>query len=63
MRVCVCVCVCICACVCISSSSCHAASTDHPDPFSPPVSIVYRSREVFQTTCCIDTELLYIASC
>ena len=28
----------------ISSSSCHAASTDIPDPLPSPVSIVHRSR-------------------
>ena len=27
-----------------SSSWCHAASTDLPDPLSPPASIVHRSR-------------------
>ena len=27
-----------------SSSSCRTAGTDLPDPLSPPVSIVYRSR-------------------
>ena len=31
-----------------SSSSCHAAGADLPDPLLPPVSIVHRSREVFQ---------------
>ena len=36
-----------------SSSSCHPASTDLPDPLSPPVSIVHRSREVFKATYCI----------
>ena len=45
-----------------SSSSCHAASTDLPDPLSPPVSIVHRSREVFLAISCIGTELLYIGS-
>ena len=48
--------------VCISSSSCRAASTDLPDPLSPPVSIVHRSREIFQATSCIGTELLYVGS-
>ena len=42
--------------------SCHAASTDLPDLLSPPVTIVHPSREVFQATSCIDTELLYIGS-
>ena len=42
-----------------SSSSCHAASTDFPDPRSPPFSIVHRSQEVFQAKSCIGTELLY----
>ena len=43
-----------------SSSSCHAASADLPDLLLPSVSIVHRSREVFQATSCIGTELLYI---
>ena len=46
----------------ISSSSCRAASTDLPDPLSPPVSIVHCSWEVFKATSCIGTELLYIRS-
>ena len=45
-----------------SSSSCHAASTDLPDPLSPPVSVVHCAREIFKTTSCIGTELLYIGS-
>ena len=45
-----------------TSSSCRTASTDLSDPFSPPVSIVHRSREVFQAISCIGTELLYIGS-
>ena len=45
-----------------SSSSCHAASTDLPDPLSPPISIVHHSREVFMATFCIGTELFCIGS-
>ena len=44
------------------SSSCRAARTDLPDPLSPPVSIVHRSREVFKAIYCIGTELLNIGS-
>ena len=44
------------------SSLCRAVSTDLPDPFSLPISIVHRPREVFQATSCIGTELLYIGS-
>ena len=40
-----------------SSSSCRAASMDLPDPVSPPVSIVHRSREVLKAISFIDTEL------
>ena len=40
----------------------HAASTDLPDPLSPPVSIVHHSREVFLAASCIGTELLYKGS-
>ena len=40
-------------------SSCHTAITDLPDPHSPLVPIVHRSRQV---TSCIGTELLYIGS-
>ena len=47
----------------VSSPSCRTASTDLSDPLSPPVSIVYRSRDVFHATSCIGTELLYIGSC
>ena len=46
-----------------SSSSCRTARTDLLDPLSPPVSIAYRSREVFKATSCIGTELFYIGSC
>ena len=45
-----------------SSSSYHAASMDLPDPLSPPVSIVHRSREIFKAISCIGTVLLYIGS-
>ena len=45
-----------------SSSSCLTASIDLPDTPLLPISIVYHSREVFQATSCIDTELLYIGS-
>ena len=44
-----------------SSSSCRTASTDLPDPLSPPVSI-HHSWEVFKAISCISTELLYIVS-
>ena len=44
------------------SSSCHAASTDLPDPLSSLVSIVHRSRQVFKSTSYIGTEMLYIVS-
>ena len=48
-KMCVCVCVCVCIYIYISSSSsCRAASTDLPDPLSPLISIVHRSREVFK---------------
>ena len=46
-----------------SSSSCRAASTDLPDPFLPPVFVVYCFREVLLATSCIGTELLNIGSC
>ena len=45
-----------------SSSLCRAASKDIPDPLSPSVSIIHRSREVFKAIFCISTELLYIGS-
>ena len=45
-----------------SSLSCRTANMDLPDSLSPPVSIVHCSREVFQTTSCIGTELLYRGS-
>ena len=40
------------------SPSCHAASTNLPDPLSPPVSIVHRCRQVLRATSRIGTELL-----
>ena len=46
----------------ISSLSCGAISTDVLDHLSLPNSIVHRSRQVHQATCCIGTELLYIGS-
>ena len=45
-----------------SSSSCGVASMDLPDPLSPPVSIVYRSWDVFMAITSIGTELLYKGS-
>ena len=45
-----------------SSSSCRAASTDVPDPFSPPLPIIHRFRQVLWITSRILTELLYIGS-
>ena len=45
-----------------SSSLCHNARTDLPDPLSPPVSIVYRSWELFKAISCIGTEQLFIGS-
>ena len=44
----------------ISLSSCRTASTDVPDLLSPPISIVHRSQEIFQTTSCIGTELVVL---
>ena len=46
----------------MSSSSCHAISTDIPDPLSPPLPIVHCFRQVFRATSRIDTELLYVGS-
>ena len=46
----------------ISSSSCHAISTDIPDPLSPPLPIVHRFRWVLRAIPRILTELLYIGS-
>ena len=34
----------------MSSSSCHAASTDIPDPLSPILPIVHRLWQVFSVT-------------
>ena len=45
-----------------SSLSSRAVSMDLPDPLSQFVSIVHRSRQVFQATSCIGKELLYIGS-
>ena len=45
-----------------SSSSCHAASTDIPDPVLPLLPIVYRLRQIFRATSRILTELLYVCS-
>ena len=42
------------------SSSCHAASTDIPDPLSPLLAIVHRLWQVFRATSHILKELLYI---
>ena len=39
----------------ISSSSCHAGSTDIPDPLLSLFPIVHRLRQVFWTTSCILT--------
>ena len=44
------------------SSSCRSASTDNPDLLSPFVLNACRSRQVFQATSCIGTELSYIGS-
>ena len=45
-----------------SSSSCHAASTDIPDPLSPLLPIVHRLWQVFRATSRILTELLNVCS-
>ena len=45
-----------------SSSSCHAASSDIPDPLSPLLLIIHRLWQVFRATSCILTELLYVCS-
>ena len=45
-----------------SSPSCHATSMDFPELLSLPVSVVLRSRKVFQAISCISTERLYIGS-
>ena len=46
----------------LSSSSCRTISTDIPDPFSPPFSIVHCFWQVFWSTSHISTELLYVGS-
>ena len=38
-----------------SSSSCHATSTDIPDPLSPLLPIIHRLRQVFRVTSCVLT--------
>ena len=45
-----------------SSSSCCTASMDPPDPFSPFISIIHHSWEIFKATSCISTEQLYVGS-
>ena len=45
-----------------SSSSCHAISTDIPDPLPPLFSIIHHFWYVFKATSCISTELLYVGS-
>ena len=45
-----------------SSSSCRAASTDIPDPLSPPLPIIHRFWQVFSVTSSILTQLLYVCS-
>ena len=46
-----------------SSSSCRAGNTDIPDPLSPLLPIVHRSRQVPRTTSRIFTQLLNVYSC
>ena len=41
---------------------CRAISTDIPDPFSPPLPIVHRFRQVLRASSHIYTELLYVGS-
>ena len=43
--------------------SSHAARTDFLDSLSPFIPIIYHFQQVFQTTSCVSTELLYISSC
>ena len=43
-----------------SSTSCHAISTDIPEPLSSPLPIAHCSRQVLRSTSRIATELLYI---
>ena len=45
-----------------SSSSCHATSTDIPDPLAPLLPIVHRFLQVLWPTSCTLTELLYVGS-
>ena len=45
-----------------SSSSCHAISTNLPDPLSPPLPIVDCFRQDFMDTSRIGSELLYVGS-
>ena len=45
------------------SSSSLAAGTDSPDSLSPFVPIIHRFRQVFETTSCVHTELLFVSSC
>ena len=45
-----------------SSSSCHAASTDIPDPLLPLFPIVHRLWQIFRATSRILTHLLYVCS-
>ena len=45
-----------------SSSSCHAASTDIPDPLSPLLLIIHHFWQVFRATSHILTQLLYVCS-
>ena len=45
-----------------SSSSYQTTSTDLSDTLPPPVSIDHCFWQVFKTTSCIDTELLYVGS-
>ena len=45
-----------------SLSSCRYISTDIPDSLIPPLPIAHCFRQVFKTTCCISTELLYVGS-
>ena len=49
------VCVCVCVCVCITWLT---ACTDLPDLLPLLTSIVHRSRQIFDATSCIGTELL-----
>ena len=66
------ICVCVCQCIYIYiyiyiykymyvSSSC-AISTDISDPFSPPLPIVHRFRQVLRATPRILTKQLYVGS-